>query len=143
MKAACVAAERGHRVTLVEKSSRLGGQVLLNAGIPGRTEMISVAEDLESNLKRLPVEIILSEEATVSFVKERNPDVLILATGASPLRPDIPGIDHENVVMAWDVLSGAKRTGRRVVVIGGNAVGLKQPFFSLIRVRYPQRSSIF
>jgi 2,4-dienoyl-CoA reductase (NADPH2) len=129
MKAACVAAERGHRVTLVEKSSRLGGQVLLNAKIPGRTEMISVVEDLENNLKSLPVEILLSEVATVSFIKERNPDALILATGASPLRPDIPGIDHENVAMAWDVLSGSKTTGRRVVIIGGNAVGLETALF--------------
>jgi 2,4-dienoyl-CoA reductase (NADPH2) len=129
MKAACVAAERGHRVTLVEKSSRLGGQVLLNAKIPGRTEMISVVEDLENNLKNLPVEILLSEVATFSFIKERNPDALILATGASPLRPDIPGIDHENVAMAWDVLSGSKTTGRRVVIIGGNAVGLETALF--------------
>ena len=129
MKAACVAAERGHRVTLVEKSSRLGGQVLLNAKIPGRTEMISVVEDLENNLKSLPVEILLSEEATVSFVRERNPDALILATGASPLRPDLPGISHEDVVMAWDILSGSKTTGRRVVVIGGNAVGLETALF--------------
>ena len=129
MKAACVAAERGHRVTLVEKSSRLGGQVVLNAKIPGRTEMISVVEDLENNLKSLPVEIILSEEATVTFVKERNPDALILATGASPFRPDLPGISREDVVMAWDVLSGSKTTGRRVVVIGGNAVGLETALF--------------
>ncbi len=129
MKAACVAAERGHRVTLVEKSSRLGGQVLLNAKIPGRTEMISVVEDLENNLKSLPVEILLSEVATVSFVKERNPDALILATGASPFRPDLPGISHEDVVMAWDVLSGSKTTGRRVVIIGGNAVGLETALF--------------
>jgi 2,4-dienoyl-CoA reductase (NADPH2) len=129
MKAACVAAERGHRVTLVEKSSRLGGQVLLNAKIPGRTEMISVVEDLENNLKSLPVEILLSEVATVSFVKERNPDALILATGASPFRPDLPGIRHEDVVMAWDVLSGSKTTRRRVVIIGGNAVGLETALF--------------
>ena len=129
MKAACVAAERGHRVTLVEKGNRLGGQLLLNARIPGRTEMLSVVEDLESNLKRLPLEILLSEEATVSFVKERNPDALILATGASPLRPDIPGIDQEHVLMAWDVLSGAKTAGQSVVVIGGNAVGLETALF--------------
>jgi 2,4-dienoyl-CoA reductase (NADPH2) len=91
--------------------------------------MISVVEDLESNLRSLPVEIVLSEEATVSFVKERNPDALILATGASPLRPDIPGFDREDVVMAWDVLSGKTTTGRRVVVIGGNAVGLETALF--------------
>jgi 2,4-dienoyl-CoA reductase (NADPH2) len=129
MKAACVAAERGHRVTLVERSSRLGGQVLLNAMIPGRREMISLVEDLENNLKDLPVEIILSKEATVSFVKERAPDAVILATGAIPLRPGIPGINREKVVTAWAILSGREMTGRRVVIIGGNAVGLETALF--------------
>jgi 2,4-dienoyl-CoA reductase (NADPH2) len=129
MKAACTAAERGHNVLLVEKSPFLGGQLLLNQSIPGRKEIVRAARDLENNLRTLPVEILLSTEADASFVKNKAPDAVILATGASPSLPDIPGIRDEKVVTAWDVLSGEKAVEKRVVIIGGNAVGLETALF--------------
>ena len=125
MKAACTAAERGHKVLLAEKEPSLGGQLLLNASIPGRKEMVQAVRDLENNLRALPVELRLSTEADVAFVKSNAPDAVILATGAVPSVPDIPGIRNENVVTVWDVLSGKKAVGKRVVIIGGNAVGLE------------------
>jgi 2,4-dienoyl-CoA reductase (NADPH2) len=125
MKAACTAAERGHRVTLVEKSDRLGGQILLNRHIPGREEMLTLATDLEGCLKALHVEVLLGREADLAFIREKSPDALVVATGAVPSVPDIPGVKGENVLLAWDVLSGGPRVGRRVVIVGGNAVGLE------------------
>jgi 2,4-dienoyl-CoA reductase (NADPH2) len=129
MKAACTAAERGHRVTLMEKSDRLGGQVLLNADIPGRYEMISAGEDLENSLKALQVKVVLGKEVDEKVVREMAPDAVVLATGASPILPGIPGIEDEKVVLAWDVLNGTETTGKRAVIIGGNAVGLETALF--------------
>jgi 2,4-dienoyl-CoA reductase (NADPH2) len=129
MKAACTAAQRGHWVTLMERSDRLGGQVLLNADIPGRQEMLSAAEDLESNLKALRVETILGKEVNEKMVRQLSPDAVVVATGARPILPGIPGIHDERVVLAWDVLQGDKTTGKRVVIIGGNAVGLETALF--------------
>jgi 2,4-dienoyl-CoA reductase (NADPH2) len=129
MKAACTAAERGHRVTLMEKSDRLGGQLLLNADIPGRYEMISAAEDLESNLKALGVDVVLGKEVNEKLVRELAPEAVVLATGASPTLPDIPGIEDERVMLSWDVLNGTRTAGKRVVIVGGNAVGLETALF--------------
>lgn len=129
MKAACTAAERGHKVLLVEKASGLGGQLLFNESIPGRKEIVRAARDLENNLRALPVEIRLSTEANVSFVESAAPDAVIIATGATPSVPDIAGIRNEKVVTAWDVLSGKKEVGRHVVIIGGNAVGLETALY--------------
>ncbi|MBN1627576.1 MAG: FAD-dependent oxidoreductase, partial [Deltaproteobacteria bacterium] len=129
MKAACTAAERGHKVILAEKNDHLGGQLLLNIEIPGRREMITAAEDLIRNLNELKVEILLEKSVDSDFVKDLSPDAVIIATGASPLTPDIEGIADKRVIQAWDILSGKGRPGRRIAVIGGNAVGLETALY--------------
>ena len=129
MKASCTAAERGHSVTLIERSDHLGGQVLLNRLIPGRQEMLSAVQDLSNNLKNLDVEILLNQEADIQLVKEVAPDAVVIATGAKPIMPDLPGIEGDHVVQAWDVLEGKARVGKKVVVIGGNAVGLETALY--------------
>ena len=129
MKAACTAAQRGHQVTLVEKEERLGGQLLLNRLIPGRSEMITVAEDLIKNLKELQVKVLLGHEADAAFLKEMNPEEVVIASGAKPVLPDLPGIESDHVVSAWDLLAGRARTGTKVVIIGGNAVGLETALY--------------
>jgi 2,4-dienoyl-CoA reductase (NADPH2) len=129
MKAACTAAERGHEVLLAEKKEVLGGQLLLNASIPGRKEMVTAARDLENNLRALPVNLFLSTEADADWVKSTAPDAVILATGARPSVPDIQGIGRDKVVTAWDVLAGKIGTGSPVVIVGGNAVGLETALY--------------
>ncbi len=129
MKAACTAAERGHKVTLVEKQDVLGGQLLLNRNIPGREELVTAATDLNSNLKALDINIVLNKEADIHFIKEMSPDTIVLAAGAKPITPDIPGVDKPNVIQAWDLLAGKATTGARVVIIGGNAVGLETALY--------------
>jgi len=129
MKAAVTASDRGHQVILVEKSSRLGGQLLLNEKIPGREEILLAAGDLEDNLKARPVEILLGKKADEAFIREASPDALVVATGATPLLPGIPGINHSKVVFAWDVLAGKATVGRRSIIVGGNAVGLETALY--------------
>ncbi|MBW2116444.1 MAG: FAD-dependent oxidoreductase [Deltaproteobacteria bacterium] len=129
MKAACTAAERGHKVTLIEKHDTLGGQLLLNRRIPGREEMVTAAKDLVSNLKALDVEVLLNREADIPFLKDMSLDAIVVAAGARPILPDIPGIDGKNVVQAWDVLAGRFGVGKKVVILGGNAVGLETALY--------------
>jgi 2,4-dienoyl-CoA reductase (NADPH2) len=129
MKAAITAAERGHRVTLVEKRDGLGGQLLLNRNIPGREELVTAATDLIHNLKTLTIDVELGVEVTRENLTRWTPEVIVLATGARPLRPNIPGIESDNVVHAWDVLAGKAEVGKRVVIVGGNAVGLETAIY--------------
>lgn len=126
MEAARVAGIKGHQVTLFEKSTSLkGGQLAFAATTPHKSILNSVSAYYSEVLKHLDnVTIRLGSEADVDMILKEKPDVVILATGGQSLIPDIPGIDGENVVTAFDVL--AKKVdvrGKRVVVCGGNAVG--------------------
>jgi 2,4-dienoyl-CoA reductase (NADPH2) len=125
MSAAAAAADRGHEVTIYEKADRLGGQLHLAGAPPGRDEFVQLAKDLQSQLVARGVKIVLNQQVDSSMVEKENPDAIIIATGAVPITLPIPGADLPHVVQAWDVLEGKVRTGRRVVIIGGGAVGVE------------------
>jgi 2,4-dienoyl-CoA reductase (NADPH2) len=129
MEAARVAALRGHQVCLYEKTEKLGGQLHLAAVPPGRGEFLALVNYLENQMKKLNVIVRTRIEATSVHVEQEKPDVIIVATGAEPLVPEIKGVDRPNVVRAWDVLSGEVDTGKEVIVIGGGAVGLETAIF--------------
>lgn len=129
MALACTAKDRGHRVVLMEKSDRLGGQVLLNHLIPGRGELQTAAIDLIHNLQEKRVETLLEKTATPDDLVAMAPDVVVVATGAQPVKPDISGIDGDNVIQAWELLEKNVQTGEKVVILGGNAVGLETALF--------------
>jgi len=117
LRAAEVAARRGHIVTLYEKADRLGGQVNIAALGAGREELKSVIRNSENQLKLLPVQIVLNKEVTLDFVIERNPDVVIIATGALPRKCTLPGGDGPNIFNVWQVLTGEGEIGERVLFI--------------------------
>ncbi len=125
MSAALAAAECGHRVRLWEKSARLGGQLHLAGAPPGRGEFLVLADDLQRRLARSSVEVRMNVVVNRELFATENIDELILATGGRPLTPKIPGVDLDHVVQAWDILAGKRRAGRRVVIIGGGAVGVE------------------
>ena len=125
MSAASAASDMGHEVTIYEKSDRLGGQLHLAGAPPGREEFIQFAKDLQAQLVARGVKIVLNQQVDESLVEKERPQAVIIATGAVPLTPPIPGAGLPHVVQAWDVLEGKARTGRRVVVIGGGAVGME------------------
>jgi 2,4-dienoyl-CoA reductase (NADPH2) len=129
MEAARVAALRGHEVCLYEKNEKLGGQLPLAAAPPGREEFLTFVNFLENQMGKLRVAVHTRTEATPFHVELEKPDVVIVATGAEPLIPNIKGVDRPNVVLAWDVLAGKKDTGKEVVIIGGGAVGLETALF--------------
>jgi 2,4-dienoyl-CoA reductase (NADPH2) len=126
---ACTAKDRGHDVVLMEKSERLGGQILLNHLIPGRGELETAAIDLIHNIQDKGVEMVLGKTATLDNICQMAPDVVVVAAGGRPAMPKIAGIDGHNVIQAWDLLEKNIETGPNVVVLGGNAVGLETALF--------------
>jgi 2,4-dienoyl-CoA reductase (NADPH2) len=127
--AAAVAADLGHEVTLYEKGTRLGGQLLLAGTPPGREEFVQLARDLEMQLALRRVKVVLNQEADLFLIEREQPGAVILASGAVPIIPQIPGVNLPHVVQAWDVLEGKVRTGKRVAIIGGGAVGVETALF--------------
>jgi 2,4-dienoyl-CoA reductase-like NADH-dependent reductase (Old Yellow Enzyme family)/thioredoxin reductase len=123
MEAARVAALMGHRVTLFEKESRLGGQLNLAALPPNKGDIVPWLNYLVGQLKKAGVETRLNTESSSGLISKSQPDAVIIATGGIPLIPDIPGIRSRNVVTAQDVLSGKAEAGEKVVIIGGGEVG--------------------
>ena len=126
LEAARVAGERGHRVTLWEKSPSLGGQMRL-ASIPPHKQTFRRALDwLTHEAERGGIEIRLNTEGNLSDILEAKPDAVILAAGARPVFPDT--FSGPKVMSAWDVLAG-KKTGKEVLVLGGGMVGLETAEF--------------
>jgi 2,4-dienoyl-CoA reductase-like NADH-dependent reductase (Old Yellow Enzyme family)/thioredoxin reductase len=116
MKAAVVAAERGHRVTLYEAAKRPGGQVLLAEQLPGRAEFGGAVTNLLSEVERFGVKVITGQKVDARFVQEAEPDVVVVATGATPRVPKLELMDDPVVLTAWDVINGADVPTGRVVV---------------------------
>jgi 2,4-dienoyl-CoA reductase (NADPH2) len=129
MSAAIAAREKGHDVTLYEKNDRLGGQLYLAAAPPGREEFAELARDLAHQVALSAIKVVLNEDVDETLIDSEKPDTIILAAGAVPLKPPIPGSDLPHVVQAWDVLQEKVTTGRRVVVIGGGAVGVETALY--------------
>jgi 2,4-dienoyl-CoA reductase-like NADH-dependent reductase (Old Yellow Enzyme family) len=116
LKAAAVAAERGHRVTLIEAGRRVGGQVLLAERLPQRAEFGGVVTNLAGEAARAGVEIVTGMVVDAEFIRRTAPDVVIVATGARPRRPPIERSDGALVLDAWEVLRGADLPDGRLVV---------------------------
>jgi len=116
MKAAAVAAECGHEVTLFEAGPSLGGQVALAQLLPGRAEFGGVTQNLAREVKVAGVTVKFGVKVTREIVDQTQPDVVILATGAIPYTPAIEGADEGHVVSAWQVLRGEAKVGSRVAV---------------------------
>jgi 2,4-dienoyl-CoA reductase-like NADH-dependent reductase (Old Yellow Enzyme family)/thioredoxin reductase len=124
MEAARVAALRGHQVTLCDRGERLGGQMLLASRLDSKTSWTKMVDYYEHQLSRLGVDIRLDTDVDEAFVKEYNPDVVIMATGAAVGLPEIPGLDqHPCVLSVFDVLGDGPPEGRNVVVIGAQRAG--------------------
>ncbi|MFC1905142.1 FAD-dependent oxidoreductase, partial [Chloroflexota bacterium] len=127
MEAALVAALRGHEVVLFEKDDTLGGQLKLAAIAPYKSELTGITSFFESQFQRLGVKLELGKEITPEVIEQAQPQAVIIATGATPIIPQIPGAEGK-MVTAWDVLKG-KEVGENVVVAGGGIVGCETAEF--------------
>jgi 2,4-dienoyl-CoA reductase-like NADH-dependent reductase (Old Yellow Enzyme family)/NADPH-dependent 2,4-dienoyl-CoA reductase/sulfur reductase-like enzyme len=124
MEAARVAALRGHQVTLFERGQQLGGQMRLAARVPSKRHWTVMIDYYERQLRRHGVDIHLDTTADRVAVDALNPEVVVLATGARPARPRLPGSDSLKVTDVFAVLSGeGLPAGARVAVVGAQRGG--------------------
>lgn len=118
---AWILAARGHQVIIHEATNELGGQMRLAAFPPGKGDITTLIRSYLVLCNKYGVEIKLNSKVTEEVVKNEKPDALVLATGAKPLVPPIPGIDK--TVHAVDVLAGKVACGKKILVVGGGLVG--------------------
>ncbi|MDI3422046.1 oxidoreductase [Streptomyces luteolus] len=115
LKAAIVASQRGHRVTVYDAGRRPGGQVLLAEQLPGRAEFGGAVTNLLEEARRASVPIKSGVTVDTALVREQAPDAVVLATGARPYRPEL-ATDGATVLDAWLVIDGARLPRGRVLV---------------------------
>lgn len=118
---AAVAAERGHQVTLFERSAMLGGQFNLAKRIPGKEIFQQSIDYFRTQLQRLGVDIQLQQSPDIQTLSAF--DEVIIATGIKPRIPSIPGLDHAKVMTYIQALTGEKPIGDKVAIIGAGGIG--------------------
>lgn len=123
MQAAQTAVERGHKVTLYEKADRLGGMLFTASSLPFKDDMRRYAEWMVKETMTCGAKVVLNTEVTPELVRREMPDAVMIAIGAVPAKPPIPGIGGKNVVWAGDVDERKVQTGNRVIVAGAGLTG--------------------
>jgi 2,4-dienoyl-CoA reductase-like NADH-dependent reductase (Old Yellow Enzyme family)/NADPH-dependent 2,4-dienoyl-CoA reductase/sulfur reductase-like enzyme len=122
--AALTASIRGHKVTLYEKEAQIGGKLVPGSAPEFKHEFQDLLRYFRGKVKSSNVELVRNVNVTPEFIKEKSPDVLIVATGGVPVVPAIEGIEKPVVVMAENALLNAgDYSGKKIIVIGGGDVG--------------------
>jgi 2,4-dienoyl-CoA reductase-like NADH-dependent reductase (Old Yellow Enzyme family)/thioredoxin reductase len=117
--------ERGHDVTLFEKSDQLGGWLVPGSALPFKQDVKDYLKYLVCQANKAPARIRLNTEATKEILDAERYDALIIAVGSKPFIPSIPGIDKPHVHWAPEADSGKVEVGKKTVIIGAGAVGLE------------------
>lgn len=121
LQAAITAAERKHKVTLLEKSNRLGGTINFTDTDEDKIDLRNFKNLLIKEATTCGADIRLNSFATPSMLEELNPDAVIICVGATPIIPRIEGI--ETSINALDVYDNMDSLGKNVVMVGGGLVG--------------------
>ena len=119
---AVTAAERGHKVTLYDAASKIGGQFNIAKRIPGKEEFSETLRYFKVRLKELNVEVKLNTSITTQELKQMQVDELVLATGVSPRQLSLPGHNHAKVLNYLEVIKGTN-VGPKVAIIGAGGIG--------------------
>ena len=134
LAAARILAKRGHRVIVLEKENKAGGQINLACRPPYKQEVSKWIIYLLNECARYGVEIRYQSEATSSVIEQFSPQIVILATGAKPIVLPVEG--SESLIQANDVLSGSINIlGGNVAIIGGGMVGMETAEYILHHAR--------
>lgn len=121
LSTAITAAERGHKVTLFDRASEIGGQLNMAKQVPGKEEFFGLVDWYSTMLAKTGVQIRLDTDVAADDLADF--DEVVVATGVLPRDPGIPGQDGPNVVSYIDVLRGKADVGPRVAVIGAGGIG--------------------
>ena len=125
MRIAMLLAQRGHEVSLYEKSGELGGQWKTACATPAKRGYASLAEHLERCLREQGVSVTIGVEVTKETVLDLKPDVVVVATGAVPVGLNVPGATGRNVVQGHDVIAGRAPVKGKAAVVGGRFIGME------------------
>jgi 2,4-dienoyl-CoA reductase-like NADH-dependent reductase (Old Yellow Enzyme family)/thioredoxin reductase len=126
MSASLYLTRRGHKVTLVEKSDRLGGQYTLAWQAPGKEKMKDGLDAIEHYIKAGNISILLNRTVDAALVREIQPDLVVWATGAIQNIPDIQGLDSQYTMTSLEYFQDDKEIrGPRVLVIGAGRAGVE------------------
>jgi 2,4-dienoyl-CoA reductase-like NADH-dependent reductase (Old Yellow Enzyme family)/NADPH-dependent 2,4-dienoyl-CoA reductase/sulfur reductase-like enzyme len=124
MQAALTAASRGHDVVLHEKGDKLGGNLILAAGLAMKVDMRRYLAWIVRQTVNMPgITVKLNNRATAEKVKAEEPDAIIVAAGSEPIIPKIPGVDKPHVVWVGDVDVGKVKVEKTILMAGGGATG--------------------
>lgn len=123
LAAATIAAERGHKVTLFEAKSQVGGQFNMAKIIPGKEEYAETIRYYSKMIEKYGVDLKLNCHVDADILKSYNFDDIIVATGVTPRKVAIEGIDHAKVLDYSEVLLEGKPVGDKVAVIGAGGIG--------------------
>lgn len=116
LKAASIASQAGHAVTLYEAGPQLGGQVLLAMKLPSRAEFGGLATNLAHELALAGVTVMRNTRVDHALVQTESPDVVIVATGAKPYTPRFENLGAMQVLNAWDLLGDEPKVGKTVLI---------------------------
>lgn len=123
MKAAITACERGHQVTLLEKSEKLGGTIRFSDFVESKRDLNSYMNYLIRKVEKMDIKVLLNTEANVEIIEKIKADVLMVAVGAEPITPPIQGVDQPMVVGCLDVFPKLEAMDEKTVIIGGGTIG--------------------
>ena len=118
---AITAAQRGHKVTLFDRDSQIGGQLNIAKQVPGKEEFWGLVEWYEAMVAEAGIEVQLGREVGAADLEGF--DEVVIATGVVPRDPGIPGQDRDNVLSYIDVLRDKAHVGNKVAVIGAGGIG--------------------
>ncbi|WP_395404083.1 FAD-dependent oxidoreductase [Pseudoduganella sp. UC29_106] len=120
---AVTAAERGHEVVLFDSAAEIGGQFNVAKKVPGKEEFYETLRYFRRQIELKGVDLRLNTRADVATLAQGGFDEIVLATGVTPRKPEIAGIDHPKALSYLDVLRDGKAVGKQVAVIGAGGIG--------------------
>jgi 2,4-dienoyl-CoA reductase (NADPH2) len=138
LQAARIAAEKGHEVIVYEKTGHIGGQWYYASRNPWGEDSDKYWDDEEfmrwvNHMKAqgdsFGVKFVLNTPVTKELLEKEKPDSLVIATGAVPEVPDIPGADKPLVKSMFDVFTEKAKLGKKVVILGGSGAAISLTLF--------------
>jgi 2,4-dienoyl-CoA reductase (NADPH2) len=138
LQCASIAAEKGHEVAVYEKTDHIGGQWYYASRNPWGEDSDKYWDDeefmrwvnhMKAQCDKFGVRFVLKTPVTKEFLEQEKPDSLVIATGAVPDVPDIPGADKPHVQSMFDVFTGKAEVGKNVVILGGSGAAISLTLF--------------
>jgi len=138
LQCASIAAKKGHDVTVYEKTDHIGGQWYYASRNPrgegsdrywDDEEFMRWVNHMKAQCDKSGVKFILDTSVTKELLEQEKPDSLVIATGAVPEVPDIPGADQSHVKSMFDVFTGKAELGKNVVILGGSGAAISLTLF--------------